>query len=52
LKVGDKVFYISDHSFKGTVLEVNQTLCRVVWFNSETIEWVPLYSVEVFEEYE
>ena len=51
MKVGDKVVYISDPDFIGTILQTAQTLCRVIWYKSETIEWVPLYSLKVIEEY-
>ena len=51
MKVGDKVIYEPDPSFEGTVLQINQTLCRVIWYSNETIEWVPLYSLKVIKEY-
>jgi len=45
VKIGDKVTYASDSYYVGIVLEVRETLCRVIWLSDETIEWMPLYSL-------
>lgn len=45
MKVGDKVKYLSDSSYVGVILEVRETLCRVIWIGSEKIEWMPKYSL-------
>lgn len=45
MKIGDKVFYASDDTYRGVILEIKQTLCKVIWFKDETIEWVPVYSL-------
>ena len=45
MKVGDKVRYLSDSSYIGVILEVKETLCKVIWIGSEKIEWMPKYSL-------
>ena len=45
MKIGDKVKYLSDSSYVGVVLEVKETLCKVIWIGSEKIEWMPKYSL-------
>lgn len=47
MKVGDKVKYLSDSSYVGVVLEVKETLCKVIWIGSEKIEWMPKYSLRL-----
>jgi hypothetical protein len=43
---GDVVYYKHDKGYKGIVLEVTQTLVKVLWTNKNEAEWMPHYSLE------
>jgi hypothetical protein len=45
MNIGDKVTYASDVRYVGIILEVRETLCRVIWLRDENVEWMPIYSL-------
>ena len=45
MTLGDVVYYKYDETYKGIILEITQTLVKVLWQDSEHPEWMPHYSL-------
>ena len=46
MMLGDVVYYKHDKTYKGIILEITQTLVKVLWLNKNEPEWMPHYSLE------